>query len=150
MKSRSSRYFASVAGSLLVITEMAKLASATGSERVLEAQDPILLIPFRWLFVIVGVIELILGFVCLLGNRILLQARLLAWLSTSFAIYRLGLRTIGFRGPCHCLGNLTAAFHVSPRTADSMMILILAYILIGSYVTLFIALARGKSKQPGL
>jgi len=34
---------------------------------------------------------------------------------------------------CSCLGNLTDALHIRPETADNIMKLLLAYMLIGSY-----------------
>ncbi|MBI3849679.1 MAG: hypothetical protein HY298_05230 [Verrucomicrobia bacterium] len=35
-----------------------------------------------------------------------------------------------------CLGHLTDALHMSPQTADELMKVILAYLLIGSYALL--------------
>jgi hypothetical protein len=73
----------------------------------------------------------------------------LAWLSTSFLIYRFGLVWAGYHKPCPCLGNLTDALHIPPQTADTAMKIILAYLLIGSYATLF-WLWRQKWKTPRL
>jgi hypothetical protein len=38
---------------------------------------------------------------------------------------------------CPCLGNLTDALHITPQTADTAMKIILTYLLIGSYASLF-------------
>jgi hypothetical protein len=35
------------------------------------------------------------------------------------------------------MGNLTDALHIPPQTADTAMKIILAYLLLGSYGTLF-------------
>jgi hypothetical protein len=45
------------------------------------------------------------------------------------------------------LGNLTDALHISPQTGDIAMKIILAYLLIGSYATLFwLWRQRGKAE----
>ena len=62
---------------------------------------------------------------------------LVVWLATSFLVYRIGLVWVGYKKPCPCLGNLTDALHIPPQTADTAMKIILAYLLIGSYATLF-------------
>jgi hypothetical protein len=62
---------------------------------------------------------------------------LVAWLATSLLAYRIGLVAVGYHRPCPCLGNLTDALHIPPQIADTAMKIILAYLLIGSYATLF-------------
>jgi hypothetical protein len=44
---------------------------------------------------------------------------------------------MGWHRACNCLGNFTDAIHVSPQIADNVMKGVLAYLLIGSYATLF-------------
>ena len=44
------------------------------------------------------------------------------------------------------MGNLTDALHIPPQTADTAMKIILAYLLIGSYASLFwLWRQRGKA-----
>jgi hypothetical protein len=147
MKFKVFRGFMVSAGTLLLATAVAKLISAGGNARILQFPDPIFAIPFRHVFWIVGVLELVIALVCLFGRQPRLQAGLLAWLATSFVIYRLALSLSGYHGSCHCLGNLTDALHISPQTADTVMEVILVYLLIGSYATLF-WLWRQKRKAP--
>jgi cbb3-type cytochrome oxidase subunit 3 len=46
------------------------------------------------------------------------------------------------------LGNLTDALHIPPQAADTAMKIILAYLLIGSYATLFwLWRQRGKNAE---
>ena len=52
-------------------------------------------------------------------------------------LLRFGLWWMGWHKPCNCLGNLTDALHLSPQTADNIMKVVLAYLLIGSYGLLF-------------
>lgn len=85
----------------------------------------------------VGAVELIIAAVCLFGKQLRLQASLVAWLATNFLVYRLSLLWVDYHKPCACLGNLTDALHISPQTADTAMKIILAYLFLGSYATLF-------------
>ena len=88
-------------------------------------------------FRLVGLVELVIAGICLFGKGIKLRTSLLAWLASTFVAYRLDLGWIGYQKRCPCLGNLTDALHVSPQTADTAMKIILAYLLLGSYATLF-------------
>jgi len=82
-------------------------------------------------------LELIVGAVCLSGRLCVLSQTLVAWLATCLLSYRIGLWSIGWTRPCHCLGNFTDAIHISPAVADAVMKGILAYLIIGSYFILF-------------
>lgn len=152
--SRFTRKLVSVflcsSGVLLLMTSLAKLASATGSARALLIPDPILLISFRAEFVIIGAAEILVGSVCLIHSGVSLRAGLIAWLSTAFSVYRFGLWAVGWHKPCACLGNLTDVLGISPQAADSAMRVILAYLLIGSYMALFCVWRHRKSASAPL
>ena len=134
------------AGALLLVTAVAKFTSSFGHGRILLERDPLTNFQFRDLFRIVGGIETAVALVCIFSKRIWLPAGLVAWLATSFVVYRVGLLWVGYLKPCSCLGNLTDALHISPQTSDTAMKIILAYLLIGSYGTLF-WLWRQRKKQ---
>jgi hypothetical protein len=85
----------------------------------------------------VGLAEIVTALICFINRRPALSLGLVAWLSTNFVFYRIGLVWVGWHKPCSCLGNLTDALHISPQTADTVMKIILAYLLIGSYASLF-------------
>jgi hypothetical protein len=55
---------------------------------------------------------------------------------------------VGYHKPCSCLGNLTDALHIPPPMADTAMKIILAYLLIGSYATLFWLWRQRKKSAP--
>jgi len=131
------RLFIYSAGTLLLMTGVAKLISSHGTARILQNQDPILKMSFQRLFQIVGSIELAVASFCYFGRRLQLQTALVGWLATGFLIYRMGLNWVGYDKPCGCLGNLTDALRITPQTADTMMKITLAYLLIGSYGALF-------------
>ncbi len=126
-------YYVYSVGVLLLITSASKLISACGSSKILHVSDPLLGISFRWLFLIVGLIEFGVAIFCLCGNAVVSQAKLAAWLATNMFAYRVGLLCIAYHKPCPCLGSLTATIHLRPESADTMLKFLLGYILIGSY-----------------
>ena len=134
----SSHRFISLTGGLILgITGVAKIVSVFGTQMMLVQQDPLFGISFRHLLLLVGITELIIASLCLFTNKPKRNALLIAWMSTSFVVYRLGLWAMNWKRPCHCLGNLTDALHISPEMADTFMKIILAYLLVSSYASLF-------------
>ena len=131
------RLFLYSAGAILLLTAAAKFISSLGHGRILLTADPLIALPFRELFLIACVIEAIAALTCFFSRQPWLSAGLVAWLATSLVAYRFGLWKIGWHKPCSCLGNLTDALHIPPQTADTAMKIILAYLLVGSYATLF-------------
>jgi hypothetical protein len=117
---------------MLATTGLAKTFSATGPARALDAADPLTGIPFRQLLLLVGLAELLIAFFCLFTDRRRLSLLAVAWISTNFLVYRLGLWLIGWHRPCGCMGSLSDMLHISPRAADNIMKVVLAYLLVGS------------------
>jgi len=130
------RMFLFVSGVLLSVTGIAKLISSAGSARILEYHDPILSIEFRYVFLVVGTLEILTALYCFFGRQQYLKIFGVAWLATNFMLYRMGLILVGYRKPCSCLGTLTSALHISPDTANKIMEVVLFFLLIGSYYIL--------------
>src|SRR5258707_12756021 len=107
MQSKFILLFLRSAGVLLLIAALAKLVSSLASARFLDSPDPLLSISFRQVFRIAGAAELAIALICLFSKSINLRAVFVAWLATSFLIYRFGLWWIHYQKPCNCLGNLT-------------------------------------------
>ena len=126
-------WFILSAGAILAITGIAKVWSGLGNSKFLAVVDPIIGIKFGTLMLVVGVAEIVIAGVCFFRKRQTLALGLVAWMSTNFVVYRLGLWWMDWKKPCSCLGNLTDALHISPQTADNIMKVLLAYLLIGSY-----------------
>ena len=124
------RYFVGSVGTLLLITALAKIVSATGSARILHNSDPILGISFQRVFEIVGSLELIIAMICFFGKNLGIKAGVVAWLATSFLVYRFGLIWVGYTKPCSCMGNLTDALHISPQIADTTLKILLVYLFL--------------------
>jgi hypothetical protein len=129
-------YYIFSAAIILLITGLAKIVSASGWVRFLNSNDTILGITFRHLMLFVGFFELIISIICLYTTKRTLSLSLVAWISTAFAAYRLGLWLIGWQRPCACMGNLTNALHIPPQIVDNIMKVILIYLIIGSYLAL--------------
>jgi len=127
------RKFIISAGFILAITGIAKLWNALGNAKVLGVSDPVFGISFGNLMLATGAVEVLLALICFFFKRTAVSAVLLAWVSTSFVIYRFGLWWLDWKRPCGCLGNLTEALRISPETADNITKVLLIYLLIGSY-----------------
>jgi methylamine utilization protein MauE len=129
------RSFVLSAGVILLTAGTAKLVSVFGSAQVLEVEDPIFGISYRYLMIFAGVLELAIGSSCLFNKARRMNLGLVAWLATGFLAYRVGLWFIGWRGPCACLGNLADALRISPDTVDVAMKILLGYLLLGGLMS---------------
>ena len=133
----SRALFVRLAGVVLGTTGLAKAFSAIGPARALDVGDPLIGIPFRQLLLLVGLVELFIAFFCLFTERRRFGLLAVAWISTNFLVYRLDLWFIGWQHPCHCMGELAGALHLSDQAADNIMKGVLAFLLVGSYLLLF-------------
>ena len=129
----------------MALTGVAKAVSASGSARALDAADPLIGISFRQLLLLVGLAELLIAFFCLFSDKRRGSLLAVAWISTNFLVYRLGLWFIGWHHPCGCMGSLAGVLHLSDRAADNIMKGVLAYLLVGSYAILFCEWRRGRA-----
>ena len=143
-----SNWFVLTAGAVLAITGIAKVLSGLGNSKFLAVIDPIIGIKFGQLMLVVGVTEIVIALICFFNKRQTWALVLVAWISTSFVLYRLGLWLMDWHRPCSCLGNLTDALHIPPQTADTAMKIILAYLLLGSYASLFWLWRQKRKAQP--
>ena len=137
--------FLATAGVVLLGTGLAKVASGFTGGEVLRTYDPILGLTLGTLFGWVGAIAVVVAVVCLTSRRLGLPVVLLLWLGTSFVAYRLGLWWVGGPKYCSCLGTMTAVLHLSPATVDLALKLALAYLLVGSVVSM-----RALVRQAGI
>lgn len=147
---RSAAWFVASAGGVLVVTGLAKAFSAIGPARALDTPDPVIGIPFRQLLLLVGLVELFIAFFCLFTDKRRLSLLAVAWISTNFLVYRLGLWFIGWHHPCACMGSLADMLHLSPRVADNIMKGVLAYLLVGSYAILFSQWRQRRAEGTGV
>jgi hypothetical protein len=138
------KWFIRSAAVILIITGAAKVWSAFGHTKLLFVADPIFGLKFGQLILAVGLIEILIALACIINWRSALSIGLVAWMSTCFEVYRIGLWWVGWKKPCSCLGNLMDALHIPPLIADMAMKIILVYLLFGSYTGLFWLWRRRK------
>jgi len=124
-------------GCILGVTAIAKIISAFGNAKLLGYPDPVFGFEFRYFMLTVGILELSVAFICFVPRWTQKAAFVVAWLSTMFLGYRLGMFWMHYQRPCACLGNLTDALHISPDTVNTVMKVVLTYLLVGSYGLLF-------------
>jgi hypothetical protein len=129
-------WFAKTGGFIFAVTGFAKVISAFGKAPLIDYHDPISKLSFRHLFLLVALVEIAVALFCLLSNRSIVATKLIAWLATVFIGYRVGLWLVGWKSPCPCLGTLTAAIHIPPEVADTVMKAILCFLALGSYLIL--------------
>lgn len=129
-------WFILTAGIVLIITALAKLISVFGTAPLLNRNDPATGLQFRHLLLMAAATEACVGFACFWKGNKRLRVALLAWISTCFLLYRCALRLLGQNHFCPCLGSLTASLHISSEMADSFMQYLLAYLFVGSCVSL--------------
>jgi len=130
------------------MTAAAKFVGSAGHEKILMERDPIIGISIKNLILIAAATELAIAIVCFYAKDIWMPVTLITWLSTNLLGYRVIRALIGYKKPCSCLCNLTDALHISPQTADTAMKIILAYLLIGSYASLFWLWRQSKKNVP--
>lgn len=147
MRDKLISCYVNAAGAILFVTGLAKVLSAGGSARALNLPDPILLLSNRHVLLSVGILELVIAGIALFRRNRFLQVSLIAWLATNFLVYRFGLWWIGAKRPCGCLGTITDALNISPKTVESLMKLILVFLLVGSYAALM-SLWLNNGKKP--
>lgn len=137
------RYLQSVS-LILFVTGIAKVWIVFGNAGWFGVVEPFVGIKVWQLMLAVGWGEIGIALVCLFTKRQTPALGLVAWISTNFVLYRLGLWWMDWKKPCSCLGNLTDALHIPPQLADNIMKVVLAYLLIGSYGLLFWQWRRRK------
>lgn len=142
--SKFNRYFVLTAAVILGITAVAKIASVFSSAPLMLLPDPLIGLSFRRLLLLAGLVELVIACLCLFTTNLKRNTFLIAWMSTSFLMYRVGLWLIDWHRPCHCLGDLTEMLHMSPKLADDLMKGVLLYLLLGSYAGLFWIWKQGQ------
>lgn len=126
-------YYVSIA-IILVMASLLKLLAVDGSQALLNEPDLVFNVPNRLLLKGTALIELAVG-IFLIGKADKKhKALVVAWLATSFLIYRIGIFAVSDgRGRCACLGSLTDSIPVTPDQAEMLAKLVVAYMIIGSY-----------------
>jgi len=133
-------------GVLLLLTALVKFASFFSNIPILFLPDPILGLELRKLLMATGVFEAFGAYLCFWNKNNLIKSAYLAWLATGFLFYRLGLWATNYKHPCPCLGYLSKNIGISEKVSDMISLLILNFLLLGSYFSLIHLLVLQKDK----
>jgi hypothetical protein len=137
-KLNAMRWFQFSAIAVLIVTALLKLVSLQTGARFFLLKDPVF--PFitnGQMMALSAILELCVAIILIRNLGRLFQFTALMSLTSIFLLYRLGLAWIAPNEPCKCYGRATDWLHISSETGDTAMKIILAYLLIGSYATLF-------------
>lgn len=146
---RYTCYFLRSASLLLVCTGTAKLTAFLSDSQIMQHLDPVFGIPTWVLTVSVGIMELMVAFLCLFTTYSYLSLALLMWLGGCFLIYRLWYVFPSGIGPCGCFGAVPTLLRVPDPAVAALAVAIAAYLLLGSSGLLLYAYRRcAKSSHP--
>jgi hypothetical protein len=136
-------WFYSTVAIFLLLTAAFKLIGVLQESSFLAAADP--LVPFltvRQMTFSAGLIELGVAYALWRHRTAVWAPWLILWLVGLFAVYRLGLWSIDFRGHCSCLGHLFDWLPNVNAWADRLMLASLAVMAVGTLWTLLRANQR--------
>jgi hypothetical protein len=124
------------AGAILLMAALERFLIAAGDVQVLGMPDPALGIPLRYAVLIAGVLELTAALICLFGKQVGLQIGWLAWTSTNFIVFRIGLLSMHCHPQATCIGSLTDPLRLSRGITGIVLQIIPACLCFGSYALL--------------
>jgi hypothetical protein len=129
-----SIYIAFAGGTLLIAGEVKLLMVLLSEHAILERFDPVFGLPRYFVLTITGLFEMVIALHCLLSLvSVETKLALIAWLSTLFAVYRLGMLGTGWLEHCQCFGPLPEVLGLSAKAADQLSFALLLMLLVGSY-----------------
>jgi len=141
------RIFIYSAGGILLTAALLRFIIAVGSAQVLSLPEPVLGIPLRYAVLLVGAFELVVALICLFGRQVGLQIGWLAWMVTNYAVYRIGLLTMGIHQQGTCIGSLTDPLHFSRGIMGIIAGFLPLYLLLGSYAAVIRLWLEGRKAK---
>lgn len=138
---RFAQLFVHSVAVLLLLTAVAKLFSAFGSARILTARDPMFLLKYWQIMIIVGLVELAIAVYLFRGRSMVLKLIAILWLGSNFIVYRMANALMGIT-VCPCLGTTLDALRLSSRQSDLLLGGFVLYLFLGSAFLLCAAWSR--------
>lgn len=127
-----SKWFVLSAGAILLFWGIEQIIQSLDQNHAYDLQDPIFGIRFRWVELLLGIVEVCLATLCLFTNKTNVSLWLVAWLIGEIGVYRGGLWEMGWYHPYPLVSPFTQTFLVPARTADFLMAFLAVYLFIGS------------------
>ncbi len=136
MEPRWIKPFLYSAGGILLAAAAIRFVIAAGDAPSLALPEPMLGIPLRYAVLAVGGIELIVALICLFGRQAAFQVACLAWLSTDYIVYRIGLLLMHDHPQTTCIGSLTDPLHLAAGAMGLLVAFLPFCLVIGSCAAL--------------
>jgi len=130
-------WFVLSAGCILAFAGASQVLDVFGKSQIWDLSAPLLGMPFRYLFISIGLGELTVAWLCLCTNKRAMGLGLMLWLIANYAGYRAGLWAMGWAHPWIFIGKLAETFQISPFLADGVITVVLAYLLVGGLAALW-------------
>jgi predicted RNA-binding Zn-ribbon protein involved in translation (DUF1610 family) len=127
-----TKFFIQSAGAVLLAAALVRFLIATGSDMVLVMPEPLLGLPLRYGVLLVGGFELFVALICLFGWQPGLQLGWLAWASTNYLVYWIGIFIMHCYPQTTCIGSLTDPLQLSRGKLGLMIELLPLYLFFGS------------------
>ena len=89
MQLKLIRWFTKSAGALLLASALAKYMANWADAGWVQPHDPLLNLPMRSFFWVVGTTELCVALVCLFGRQLWTKLMLMCWVASFFVVYQL-------------------------------------------------------------
>jgi len=147
-------------GITLLIAAFSKLIVWSQGRPLLDSVDPLIGQSYRYIYPPVAFVEMFVGFAAIMVSRVSFTTRalLLSWLGCCFVFYRLLAYSIGYKGPCRCLGEIFEWWPFFSQHQDAVLSLLVSimvahvfaivYLLRYSYINTktkrFLAISSGN------
>jgi hypothetical protein len=142
-------YFIHSVAVILFVAALAVLLCAFGSDNgTLDRPDPLLFLRNRTVFFLLAAFEIGLSGFLLAGKNNRIKLALTSCLATGFIAYRLGIWRTNGPNIYSCLGNLTNALPIHPRTLDLIITVMLGYLFFGAYAFLVLNWINRRKSIP--
>ena len=145
------RHFCVASGSILLITGVIKTISFLQDGKYLMAPDSL----FTFLsnrqflfFAALGELSVVVAIITV--RDIFFKVKLIAWLSTLFALYHFGVAWTEAPRLCPCLGGFADWMHLSRARVSTAMFSLAIFMLVCSYSLLVLHWSMNRHKTGGL
>lgn len=122
-------------GAVLVFIGSVEVIGALGKSQVLDMPDPLFGVPFHYLMLVIGIIQLATACLLLFTNWRTAGLGLAAWIAANFLFSRVGLWNMGWH---QSSGFMADALGLSLGATDAITSLLSTFLLIGSCAALWI------------
>lgn len=124
---------------ILFLTAAFKALTVLSKDGSLSRHDPLFFfLSTKELMIGAAIMESAIGVALLTTPRNDHRILFVAWLTTCFSAYKIGLLSLGADAICPCFGNLYKWTNIAPGTVTLLSNAILLFMLVGSYYFLTI------------